>query len=210
MKASFEEAKRLVIAAIYHVLYNDANSENLSPSDIHAALSGTFSLGYTRRAINSLVAGNLVESDGDRENPFFTLSEEGLAIAERLPPLAVMSARFSARSLGATFGEVPASDRLVTLDHNRVARAEDSVTELVDALEQENGDPDQIGFRERIVGQIKAGRELIRSGEFRAYLLYEVLVRALNELINKHKSPSIVALANALLGAIVSQMLQAN
>ncbi len=103
---------------------------------------------------------------------------------------------------------IPASDRVVSLSHNQIAEAEVPVSELISALEQDNGAPDQIGLRERLLGQIKAGRELIRSGEYRAYLLYEVLVRALGELIQRYGNPTIVALANALLGAVVSLLLQ--
>lgn len=103
----------------------------------------------------------------------------------------------------------PASDRIVRLDHNQVATAEHAVSELLTAVEQDNGDSDQPGLRERIIGQIKAGRELLRAGEFRAYLLHEVLIRALGEIISRYKNQTIVALANALLGALVSQILQA-
>lgn len=100
--------------------------------------------------------------------------------------------------------EIPASDRLVRPSHNEVAEIEHPAAELLEALERDNGDPDNLGFRERILGQIKAGRELIRAGEFRAYLLYQTLLAALGELISRYKNPAIVALANALLGVVVN------
>ncbi|HOA49619.1 MAG TPA: hypothetical protein PKJ55_09270 [Novosphingobium sp.] len=103
---------------------------------------------------------------------------------------------------------IPASNRVVKLDHNQVAQFDVQVSELIDHLEVENGDPDNPGLRERLLGQIKAGRELIRAGEFKAYLLYEVLVRALGELIEKYGNPTIKALADALLGAVVSRILE--
>ncbi len=46
------------------------------------------------------------------------------------------------------------------------------------------------------------------SGEYRAYLLYEVLVRALNELMTRYKNQTIAELAKALLGIVLSKMLQ--
>jgi hypothetical protein len=104
--------------------------------------------------------------------------------------------------------EIPASDRLVRPSHNEVAEIEHPAAELLEALERDNGDPDNLGFRERILGEIKAGRELIRSGEFRAYLLYQTLLAALGELISRYKNPTIVALANALLGVVVSNFFQ--
>lgn len=104
--------------------------------------------------------------------------------------------------------EVPASDRMVRLDHNQITKTDAQTTELIEALESDNGDPSNPGMRERLIGQIRAGRELIRAGEFKAYLLYEVLVQALGELIEKYGNPTIKALAHALLGAVVSQILE--
>ena len=104
---------------------------------------------------------------------------------------------------------IPGSDRLVSLTHNQVSSFDEQISELVEELEtHDNGDPDHPGLRERLLGQVKAGRELIRAGEFRAFLIYEVLVRALSELIEKYSNPTVKALANALLGAIVSQVLE--
>ncbi len=104
---------------------------------------------------------------------------------------------------------IPASDRIVRLDHNQSSEFDVDISNLVDQLEgQDNGDPDHPGLRERLLGQLKAGRELIRAGEFRAYLLYEVLVRALGELIDKYGNPTIKAMANALLGAVISKILE--
>lgn len=104
--------------------------------------------------------------------------------------------------------KVPASDRLVTLSHNQISEFQEPLDALLKELEADNGDPDSPGLRERILGQIKAGRELILAGQFKAYLLYEVLVKALNELIAKYGNETIKSLANALLGAIVSQLFQ--
>ena len=106
-------------------------------------------------------------------------------------------------------GAAPASDRLVRLDHNQISNLDSQILELVNELEAKDiGDPDHPGLRERILGQIRAGRELVLSGQFKAYLLYEVLVKALGELIEKYGNPTIKVLANALLDAIVSQIFQ--
>ncbi len=103
--------------------------------------------------------------------------------------------------------EVPASDRIVSLTHNQVDETDRSLTNVIETLEADNGSPESPGMRERLLGQLKAGRELILSGQFRAYLLYEVLVRALDELIAKYGNPAIAELAKALLGALVGKML---
>ena len=105
--------------------------------------------------------------------------------------------------------EIPASDRVVSLSHNEVIEAEQPVSELIGSLEADNGNPNQIGMRERLLGEMKAGRELIRAGSYRAYLLYETLVRALGELVKRYGNPTLAALANALLGALAGQLIQA-
>ena len=154
------------------------------------------SVPYLSRVMGSLSAEDLVEYS----NGSYGITEKGILVVEQ---------QFSDAATDLV-GPIPASDRIVTINHNQISETDRSVSELVDELESDNGDPEQPGLRERLLGQIKAGRELIRAGEFRAYLLYETLARALSELISRYKNPTIVALANALLGAIVSQLLQAN
>ena len=126
-----------------------------------------------------------------------------------LPQLNDLKENFGFRDL-VEADAIPASDRIVRLNDNQIAEVEPQVSELVRQLENDNGDPNQPGLRERLLGQIKASRELIRAGEFRAYLLFELLVRALNELVEKYGNPAIAALANALLGAVVSKLLVRN
>ena len=104
--------------------------------------------------------------------------------------------------------EAPASDRLVTLTHNQISEFQQSVDTLVKELEADNGDPQFPGLRERLLGQLKAGRELILAGQVKAYLLYEVLVKALNELITKYGNETVKRLADALLGALVAQLFE--
>lgn len=103
---------------------------------------------------------------------------------------------------------IPASDRLVTLGHNQISEFQKSVDSLVSEMEKDNGVPDRPGLRERLLGQIRAGRELIIAGQFKAYLLYEVLITALNEIIEKYGNETIKSLANALLGALVAQLFE--
>jgi hypothetical protein len=102
----------------------------------------------------------------------------------------------------------PASDRVVSLDHNQARDAEEKIIELVEALENDNGDPENPGLRQRLIGQFRAARELVRSGEYYAYLLYETLITGLGEIIQRYGKPAIVALANAFLGAAVGLLMQ--
>lgn len=105
---------------------------------------------------------------------------------------------------------IPAADRIVRLDHNQMSEADASVSEMITALEVDNGNPETVGLRERLLGQMRAARELIRVGEYKAYLMYELLVRTLGEIIKRYGSPTITALANALLGAVASKLIDAS
>ncbi len=145
---------------------------------------------------------------GDVENQPIELTAAGLRQAEELIATdKIVLERIGSDPLGGI--KIPASDRIVSLNHNQLAAVVQPINDLVGALDADNGDPDQPGLREQILGELKAGRELIRAGIFRSFLLYETLVRALGELIKRYSNPTIVALANALLGALVSEILQA-
>ncbi len=164
------------------------------------------------RALSHFVAmswidGPLLLGEGD-EQPI-SLTASGLREAEKLIE---QNRFFTARTEGNPLAgiPVPASDRLVTIGHNQISRVDQPIQEFVSALQDDNGDPDQPGLRERVLGEVRAGRELIRAGTFRSYLLYETLVRALGEFIKRYKSPTLVALSNALLGAVVSELFQAS
>jgi hypothetical protein len=190
----FKGAKTATLVALYKLLHEPKSALWLDVGEVQN-LVPELSSAYLDRVMTSLANEDLVEySSGN-----YAITEQGILVVEQ---------QFSDSLVGAA-GAAPASDRIVALNHNQVSEADRSVSELVDQLENDNGDPDQPGLRERLLGQIKAGRELIRAGEFRAYLLYETLVRALYEIVNRYRNPTIVALANALLGAVVSQLLQA-
>ncbi|WP_440977984.1 hypothetical protein ACQHGV_09350 [Sphingomonas pseudosanguinis] len=164
------------------------------------------------RALSHFVAMSWIDGPlllgGADEQPI-SLTASGLREAEKLIE---QNKFFTARVEGDPLAgiPVPASDRLVNIGHNQILRIDRPIEEFVSALHDDNGDPDQPGLRERLLGEVKAGRELIRAGTFRSYLLYETLVRALGEFIKRYKSPTLVALANALLGAIVSELFQAS
>ncbi len=212
MRLSYQQSKELVLAATYDTLYSVAEYESFKSEDIHRGIDDVFSVGFTRRILRSLAEDGLVKIDAyDESSPeHYTLTDEGIAKAENIPSVRSLKARLTSMQMTDIDSSiaVPAADRMVSLSHNQIEQTERPINEIVSVLEQDNGDPDQPGLRERLLGEIKAGRELVRAGEFRAFLLYETLVRALGELIKRYKNPAIVALAEALLGVVVSQMMQ--
>ncbi len=211
VKPTLEDAKNIVLCAAYDALYHTAQLDALSAKEIHNQISNIFSIGYTLRILNNLSKDQLIQIITDDEfgsSTSYFLTDAGLELAQGLPALSVLTLQFPHSVIGNVNIPIPASDRIVQLNHNQVTELETPIAKVIDALQQDNGDAEQPGLRERLLGQVKAGRELITSGEFRAYLLYETLIRALGELISKYKNPTILALANALVSALLSQIFQ--
>ncbi|HEU0098419.1 MAG TPA: hypothetical protein VFQ67_06540 [Allosphingosinicella sp.] len=104
--------------------------------------------------------------------------------------------------------EVPASDRIVTLSHNQLKEIEPPLDELISALEADNGLPDQPGLKERLLGQVRAGRELLRVGSFKAYLVYITLLAGLAHLIEKYKGHAIAAAATTLMELLIKHVFE--
>ena len=98
---------------------------------------------------------------------------------------------------------VPAADRIVDLAHNQQSELEAATTAVVDAIERENsvdGDP---SLRQRILGQLRAGRELISAGVLNAHLLHQTLMSLLGGLIEKYKGHAIGETAKQLLALLL-------
>jgi hypothetical protein len=99
---------------------------------------------------------------------------------------------------------IPASDRTVTLNDNMAREFDDKTTEIISAVERENRIEGEEGLREVIVGQLKAGRELIRAGSFRLYVAQVTLLEALAFLAKRYEREAIGAMAAALLTALTN------
>ncbi|MEL7728532.1 hypothetical protein AAG612_03240 [Citromicrobium bathyomarinum] len=98
--------------------------------------------------------------------------------------------------------QAPASDRIVRLDHNQISELDDEIKTLVDEVESLNSIDGPDGFRNLIVGQLKAGRALIDEGVFRLYSIQVTLVNALTFLAKRYENELIGSLATSLLTAL--------
>jgi len=101
---------------------------------------------------------------------------------------------------------VPASDRIVSLNHNQVQELDKQASDVIDLVSAQNAIEGSLGLRERIIGQLKAGRELIRSGEFRLYLLEISLVETLRWLADKYAKDAIGVLALDLMKTLAKKL----
>lgn len=98
---------------------------------------------------------------------------------------------------------IPASDRIVKISDNQRVIIESCSDELIDEFSKENsvdGDP---SLKDQFLGQLKAGRELIRATSFRLYLIRETWFSLLGSLVERYKDQAIGQIARKLLDLLV-------
>lgn len=100
----------------------------------------------------------------------------------------------------------PASDRVVYFSDNEIQEFGHKTTEIIESVEKLNSVADKPELRALILGQLRAGRELIKSGYFKAYLLEITLVDALRNLVRKYEHEAVGALAAALVAALLKHL----
>ncbi len=98
---------------------------------------------------------------------------------------------------------VPASDRIVTINHNQQIEFEEATNEIIEKVEQENSIDGDNDLRSQILGQLKAGLEFIRAGIFKSQLLFLSLIDALQVLVLRYEKETVGALAAALIAELV-------
>lgn len=102
--------------------------------------------------------------------------------------------------------QAPAADRIVTFSDNQVEELDQQSSELIQAVEEKNQIDGEPGLRELIVGQLKAGRELIRAGSFRLFFLQLTLIETLEFLAKRYEKEAIGGLAAALIAALLKHI----
>lgn len=95
--------------------------------------------------------------------------------------------------------DIPASDRTVTLTHNQQVELEAQTQEIIEVVEKQNHIDGDVSLRSKIIGQLKAGLELIRASVFDAQIMYLTLVETLKLLVARYDQGIIGSLAGALL-----------
>lgn len=100
----------------------------------------------------------------------------------------------------------PASDRVVSFSDNQIDDLEGQASEVIRAVEAQNQIADEAGLREILLGQLKAGRELIRAGSFKLYIMQITLIDALHFLAKRYEREAIGGLAAALITALVKHI----
>ena len=96
-----------------------------------------------------------------------------------------------------------ASDRVVEFSHNQIESLGEKSSEIIELLSKENSIDQAPGLREQILGQLKAGRELVRAGCARIYLLQLTLIETLTFLAKRYEKEAIGALASQLVAELI-------
>lgn len=112
----------------------------------------------------------------------------------------------SLQQVSASMQDAPASDRIVSFSDNQVVEVEAKASELIEAVASQNQLDEEPGLREVILGQLKAGRELIRAGSFRLYVLQITLIESLHFLAKRYEREAIGALAASLITALAKHI----
>lgn len=100
----------------------------------------------------------------------------------------------------------PASDRIVSFSDNQSFDLDQMTSEVIEAVSVQNQIDGAPGLREIVLGQLKAGRELIRAGSSRLYLLELTLIHTLQFLVRRYEREAIGGLASALIVVLLKHI----
>jgi len=103
--------------------------------------------------------------------------------------------------------DVPASDRIVPISHNQRAEVIAPLEALIDDVRVDNESIDA-DVKDRLLGQLRAGQELMRAGSVRAYILYHTLIRGLIEIAARFRGRAIAVAAEKLIELIVEHIFE--
>ena len=152
---------------------------------------------YCKRFLDNLPVANRIRALGEP------------ALVRALNALAVEKGWNRSDATDETFqflaesGRAPASDRVVSFSDNEILDLDAKSTELIDQLSKQNQIAETPGLRELILGQLKAGRELIRAGSVRLFVLQVTLLESLTYLAKKYDGEIVGALAGQLIEALL-------
>jgi hypothetical protein len=103
----------------------------------------------------------------------------------------------------------PSVDAIASPDADTVAKIENALSHLIEVLEKEDNQVVDAAARRRLIGQLKAGRELVLSGSFRCYLVYATVLRGLGELAARYQQQLVGVAARKLIELLSATLFKA-
>lgn len=102
--------------------------------------------------------------------------------------------------------EIPASDRVVRIDHNSPSyrEAEEALDNLEHGLQSTNEFPGEPEEKDQFIAEVSAARRLLQAARVRIVALVELLKPLLVQFVAKVKDGVIATLATAAVAAIVA------
>lgn len=196
----FEVADRIDIDAVSNQMFDE-----MVASSMMEELADDFAGRYYRTSINAITNFRQSVLSGD---PIHARAEAiGGDRYFRDVFQGYLSGQVDEPSVGSVSIVVPASDRIVTISHNQRSAIDAPLSALIDDVQADN-EIIEDGVKERLIGQMKAGQELVRSGSVRAYLLYHTLLRGLLELVARYRGRAIAIAAEKLAELLVEHFFQ--
>lgn len=151
-----------------------------------------------RMAVRRLESDELLEGQVHRSPRPYVITEKGYRLVEQRRLAPGHSADVP----------VPASDRVVTLNHNQQSALDAASTELIDELERANAVDGDEPLRQRFLAQLAAARELVRAESIRAYLFYQLVVEVLSRLIATYGKTGLGVAAAKLLELYIEHLVK--
>jgi hypothetical protein len=143
-------------------------------------------------AANSIAKGLHIDLLGNDEDEFAAARQQivsGLKAAQRI-----------------TFGEVPASDRIVAIDHNSPVQAEveQKIEELIEAVRRDNDFPGAPEEKEQVIAELSAGRKLLEAAQARLSSIRATLEPSLRWIMEKGAGTIVGKIAGGLWDLLVA------
>lgn len=181
----------------------DEAIESLIASKAIVVISDPFTSDYyafDERACNRLF---MTRADSKDDNPYSKAKQFGANwLSEALENVSKRAANDTTKVLAS----IPASDRVVGLDHNRAdyRTIQKSLADVVDTINTSNEVSAALGDdKDRITSELKAGQELVRADKVRVSALLYVLIKPLKYIADKFSGAALGEAAKQLVILIV-------
>jgi hypothetical protein len=202
---SFDDHKITVLFYIWKDASEPGNPPGFDWEEIKAILPPTMVSGITHAAIRSLLNDNLLEED----NAKYYLTEFGIRRIEgelQDPYSLISGIAKTAEGSQALPHVIPASDRLVSLDHNgdEYKEAIAALDAAVAAFREDQSLSNQWGSEKSVLLRtLEAGREILNEATVRTATVYTTVVNPLRIICERYTD----AIAAGLVTATVDHLL---
>jgi len=218
MMSRFDFLKLEILHAIYDDAFRPGSLSAFSIDELGRVLPSELIFGVTQAVLNDLHKENYLYLDSDG---YFSISNEGIRYIEFMfDEAALQNSSDQEATEGDPAGQiiVPASDRLVPLNHNSEPYKEaiEALDAAVSAFREDHSLSNEWGPEKNILLQsLEGGRQLLRETEVRAATVFATLITPLKVVRDKYQVAIVEGVVKAtfeniiyLFGKAVSSLLK--